>query len=113
MDVGEEIACSYTFSSLYNKRYVLQFSYRGDCGMEKSIVRLLKDIAQENVDLTVEYDEKKDDLIFACDVNGEECKQILRHSDTEACEDQNLLITYVLAEMLSVIRGLKEEAQTE
>ena len=81
--------------------------------MEKTIVRLLKDIAQENVNLTVKYDEKKDDLILACDVNGEECKQILRHSDTEACKDQNLLISYVLAEMLSVIRGLKEETKIE
>lgn len=77
--------------------------------MEKTIVRLLKDIAQENVNLTVKYDDKQDNLIFACDVNGEECKQILRHSDTELCEDQSLLITYVLAEMLSVIRGLREE----
>lgn len=77
--------------------------------MEKSIVRLLKEIAQEGVRLEVKYDEKKDDLIFSCDVKGEECKQILHHSDTEECKDQSLLITYVLAEMLSVIRGLKEE----
>lgn len=78
--------------------------------MENTIVQLLKEIGKENVKLTVKYDEKRDDLILKCDVNGEECEQILRHSDTEECKDQSLLISFVLTEMLSVIRGLKEEA---
>lgn len=81
--------------------------------MEKSIVCLLKEIAQEGVSLSVKYDEQQDDLIFECSVNDEVCKQTLHHSDTEKCKDQSLLISYVLAEMLSVIRGLKEEAHAE
>lgn len=81
--------------------------------MGKTIMQLLKDIVQEGVKLEVKYDEVNDDLVFECAVNGEECKQVLKHTDTEQCEEQNMLIAYVLEEMLSVIRGLKEEVQTE
>lgn len=81
--------------------------------MENSIMRLLKEIAKEDVKLSIKYDEEHDDLIFIFCVNGEEYKEILKHSDTEQYEDQSVLMSYVLAEILSIIRGLKEEAQTE
>ena len=73
------------------------------------IGHLLMEIAREGAKLSIKYDKEKDDLYFFFSINGEQGREVLHHSDTELVNDQNELISHVLIEILSIIRGLKEE----
>lgn len=72
------------------------------------IQRLLQEIEQEGVKLSIRYDEQNDELIFTFSVQGEEYREVISHSEAERVKDSELLLSYVLAEILSVIRGIKE-----
>lgn len=76
--------------------------------MDESLMQLFKMIAEEGAELSIRYEEQNDDLIFSFSVQGETFKDVVTHSDAISAKDNKVLLTYVLEEILSVVRGIKE-----